>query len=131
MSMQKLTEFQGEAVEFVETVHVIDGVECVIFRYVVTDEKDLGIVTVKPGCNTPLQKVVAGDKTIEGLVSGCGKLVVTDRTGNETVYELNEVDNKPVVVKVGECMQWFADTELVFYEICYPPYQDGRYANLG
>jgi hypothetical protein len=36
-----------------------------------------------------------------------------------------------VEVKIGEIMQWAAgDDGLVFYEICDPPYIDGRYENL-
>jgi hypothetical protein len=27
-------------------------------------------------------------------------------------------------------MQWTAKTDLIFYEICYPKYEDGRYENL-
>jgi hypothetical protein len=29
-------------------------------------------------------------------------------------------------------MQWFADDDssLTAYEICYPPYEDGRYENI-
>ena len=35
-------------------------------------------------------------------------------------------------VKVGDTMQWKADlnSRLVVYEVCYPPYADGRYENL-
>lgn len=48
-------------------------------------------------------------------------------------YNLNEQSqNKEVVVGVGQIMQWTApeDTDLVFYEVCDPPYQDGRFEDL-
>jgi hypothetical protein len=38
---------------------------------------------------------------------------------------------KEVIVKVGETMQWVAaESGLTFYEICEPPYIDGRFENL-
>lgn len=42
------------------------------------------------------------------------------------------VRNKSVVVKVDQVMQWHANgySDLIFYEICEPPYQDGRFENL-
>ncbi len=43
----------------------------------------------------------------------------------------NSSDIKEVEVKIGECMQWEAmEDGLVFYEICYPPYKEGRYENI-
>jgi hypothetical protein len=35
-------------------------------------------------------------------------------------------------VGIGDVMQWEADkeTDLVAYEICFPPYEDGRYENI-
>jgi hypothetical protein len=37
-----------------------------------------------------------------------------------------------VKVEIGELMQWTADekTGLMVYEICFPPYQDGRYEEI-
>jgi hypothetical protein len=36
-----------------------------------------------------------------------------------------------VEVKIGETMQWQAapDSDLEVYEICFPPYADGRFEN--
>lgn len=35
-------------------------------------------------------------------------------------------------VQIGEQMQWAAEPEsdLVFAEVCFPPYEDGRYENI-
>jgi len=50
------------------------------------------------------------------------------------VYIADGESEEPIVVTVGvgEIMQWKADKEsgLAVYEICFPPYEDGRYENL-
>lgn len=95
--------------------------------------KDLAIVTVEKGKKTPLQRVLIGDTTREGLVSGTGTLTVTDIDGSSTAYTFNEHNtNKEITVAVGQLMQWHADgpTNLTFYEICEPPYEDGRFENI-
>ncbi|HOI97155.1 MAG TPA: hypothetical protein PLA19_01470 [Candidatus Pacearchaeota archaeon] len=35
-------------------------------------------------------------------------------------------------VKIGETMQWQADddSDLEVYDVCYPPYETGRFQNL-
>jgi len=35
-------------------------------------------------------------------------------------------------IKIGEIMQWVAggDFDLEVYEICYPPYREGRFENF-
>ena len=37
-----------------------------------------------------------------------------------------------LILAIGEIMQWQADKDspLVAYEICIPPYEDGRYENI-
>ncbi len=47
-------------------------------------------------------------------------------------FEPNIVYDFSVVIEVGQIMQWQADKkcELIAYEVCYPPYEDGRYKNL-
>ena len=124
--MEKLAEFQGEPVKFVETIVVKEGVSCDVYEYTDSKEKDLAVVTVQPGASTPLQKVLQGDKTIEGYLSGAGKLVL-DKKEYLAPGDLGEIN-----VSIGSLMQWTAsDVEgLIFYEICHPPYQDGRYENL-
>ncbi len=133
----RLTSFsfnnQTLPVSFIETVHVTDGVECDVYAFDNDSIKDLGIIRVHPGCRTPLQRVLKGEKTIEGFVSGNGTLTITKLDGNSTVYRFDEKSKgEPVVVAIGETMQWQAtqESELIAYEICFPPYQDGRYENL-
>lgn len=128
---ERLTTFQGQSVEFVESMVVTKGVVCDVYQYVEDDTCDLGIVTVQAGCKTPLQKVLKGEKTIEGRVSGSATLVVKSTNGEVKKYSYPDT-KEPTVVQIGEIVQWHADNgqDLVFYEICYPPYQDGRFENL-
>lgn len=129
-------KFEGKElpVSFVETMQVADGVECDVYTFDGDNSKDLGIIRMKPGSKTPLQRVLMGDKTIEGYISGRGKLTITKQGGKPDTFVVNEESEKPleVSVKVGELMQWEADTDskLTAYEICYPPYEDGRYENI-
>ena len=96
--------------------------------------KDLGIIRIKPGGKTPLQRVLQGDKTIEGYIFGKGKLTITKFNGEQEIYVASSESKKPIIVSVeiGELMQWEADkdSDLMVYEICFPPYKDGRYENL-
>ncbi|HVW23622.1 MAG TPA: hypothetical protein VHB51_04050 [Candidatus Saccharimonadales bacterium] len=120
-----------EPVEFVETTAVVPGVQCDVYRFTQDESKDLGIVTVQPGHQTPVQRVLLGDKTIEGFLDGSGLLGV--RTGEHlTIYRYPESAERSVVVEVGSSMQWQAapDTSLVFSEICEPPYAAGRFENV-
>lgn len=131
----KSFNFEGkeQPVSFVETMHVTDGVDCDIYTFVGDLTKDLGIIRISPGSKTPLQKVLKGDRTIEGYVSGKGKLTITKSDGTQEMHIADSESEKPVVnVGIGELMQWEADKEtaLVAYEICFPPYEDGRYENL-
>jgi mannose-6-phosphate isomerase-like protein (cupin superfamily) len=120
-------------VRFVETQKVKEGVECDIYSFVDDSSRDLAVVTVKPGYKTPLQRVLSGDKTVEGIISGEGALTIRKQNGEPRAYEFKNGENKDgVVVQVGQIMQWEAgrNSDLVFYEVCYPPYQDGRFENL-
>ena len=96
--------------------------------------KVLGIIKIKPGSKTPLQRVLKGDRTIEGYISGKGKLTITKQDGKQERYVAGEKISEPIVVtvEVGSTMQWEADKEsgLTAYEICFPPYEKGRYENL-
>ena len=137
-SNKKLTTFtfegESQSVSFVETMKVTTGVECDVYTLDGDKTKDLGIIRIDQGCKTPLQKVLKGDRTIEGYLSGKGKLVITNANNEQREYQVNNNTNKPfeVTVAIGELMQWQADKEspLVAYEICFPPYEDGRYENL-
>lgn len=123
-----------QLVTFFETMQVADGVECDVYTFVGDTTKDLGIIRISPSSKTPLQKVIKGDRTIEGYISGRGRLTITKPDGKQQVYAVNEELSEPVVVtvKVGELMQWEADPDsnLKAYEICFPPYEDGRYENV-
>jgi len=118
------------SVEFVETMIVADGVECDVYEFVGDDSKDLGIIRVRAGCKTPLQKVLKGVRTIEGYTLGKGELAITDLGGEEKIY--NAEMGLGVDVKIGELMQWRAapDSDLEVYEICFPPYMAGRFENI-
>lgn len=130
----RLTEFEFDGlcqeVSFVETMNVTDGVTCDVYKFVDDNKKDLGIIKIQPGYKTPLQKVLKGDRTVEGYVSGNGKLIITDNDG-EKIYHVEKGKELQVNVNIGETMQWQAGNEpLASYEICFPPYEDGRYENL-
>lgn len=129
-----LTEFEFEGqkqkVSFIETTNVAQGVKCDIYKFEGDGSKDLGVIKIGPNCKTPLQKVLKGDKTIEGYISGEGKLIVTTG-GKDKIYQAKESEKFSVDVNIGETMQWQAgEKPLVAYEICFPPYEDGRYENL-
>lgn len=131
--MSKLSEFKNRKVSFIETMQVKDGVECDTYSFIGDDTQDLAIVRVTKGFKTPLQKILQGNKTIEGFLEGKGTLVVQLEDDTTNTYDLDATNaNKEVEVKVGQTMQWTApnDTDLVFYEICDPPYQDGRFEDL-
>lgn len=123
-----------QAVNFVETVVVNEGVTCDVYSFADDPTKDLGIIKIQPGHKTPLQRVVEGEKTIEGYISGNGMLTVTRQGKNKEIFVVNDnfLGKLNVNVNVGDLMQWqaSADSEMVVYEICFPPYKDGRYENL-
>ena len=137
MSISKLTNFTLEgrllAVTFVETYAVKEGVDCDVYSFPTDPSKDWAIVHVIKGQKTPLQKVLGGTRTIEGLLKGVGTLTVGNEDGETEVYYLEETDsNKEIQVTIGQTMQWEAGKvcDLIFYEICEPPYQQGRFENL-
>lgn len=127
--------FEGkeQPVIFQETIKVTDGVECDVYKFDGDLNKDLGIIRIQAGKKTPLQKVLKGNRTIEGYVSGKGKLTITKSDNTKNIYRVGD-SRKPVsiTVAIGELMQWQSDTnsELAAYEVCFPPYEDGRYENI-
>lgn len=129
------TNLQGKQlkVSYVETQHVKDGVKCDIYTFINDSTKDLAVVRVDAASKTPLQRVVSGDETVELYKSGSGTLSVKDINGNTKEYVYREGDvAEEVIVKIGEEMQWCAaDKPLVFYEICTPAYEDGRFEHIG
>jgi len=76
-----------------------------------------------------LQKVLKGDRTIEGYVSGEGESTIIGLDGKQKIYQAQK--GLEVEVEIGELMQWQAapDSDLEVYEICFPPYADGRFEN--
>jgi hypothetical protein len=126
--------FEGELlnVNYKETVVFRPGVTCHTYEFEGDHTRDLAIIEVEPGCKTPLQKVIKGEKTVEGYLSGKGKLTVVDRSGQQNVRTSENLGNFYVGVTIGELMQWEAtpDSKLVFYELCYPPYKDDRFENI-
>src|SRR3989338_4638596 len=80
--------FEGteQRVSYKITTEVTDNVDCDVYEFLDDPKKDLGIIRIKPGGKTPLQKVLNGDKTIEGHISGRGKLTVIKAGGGKTEY---------------------------------------------
>lgn len=130
---QRMHNFQSNKVSYRETSIVKEGVECEVYKFDDDETKDLGIIKVDRGCSTPLQRVLQGSSTIEGYLDGKGTLTVTDGDGTENIFEFAGGESgREIEVIIGQTMQWTADpdSDLIFYEICTPPYQDGRYENL-
>lgn len=125
-----LCEFRGETVSFVDTSQVKEGVVCDVYSFDTDDSKDLGIVRVRKDYKTPLQRVLKGDKTLEIFQTGQGVLSVTNTDGVESRHSFPSDNFAEVEIKVGYLVQWEATENLVFAEVCYPPYEDGRFENL-
>lgn len=118
-----------------EPVEVAEGVTCYSYKIGEREDCDLGVVFMEAGASTPLQLVKSGDRTIERHFWGKGKLIINEGKEVECIYE---VEGKApcgveVEITVGKTMQWIADPDgpgLVFCEICFPPYEEGRFMNL-
>jgi hypothetical protein len=119
-------------VQYVETADIIEGVVAHVYRFANDNSRDLALVEVESGHATPLQRVAGGEETIEGWVSGVGTLTITDLRGREHRHAFCDRSTGPVSVQRGELMQWCADAAqpLVFFEICTPPYEEGRFNDL-
>lgn len=118
-------------VRFMETLVVKEGVECDVYEFDGDSSRDLGIIRVDKGSSTPLQRVLGGDLTIEGHISGLGSLLVARVNGNREVYNYaSSGPYRPVQVDIGDTMRWTAEEDLVFYEVCEPPYAEGRFQDL-
>lgn len=132
---EKITNFGHEEtpVSFVESMTVKEGVECDVYSFDGDSSKDLAVVSVREGAKTPLQRVLSGVTTTEGFLSGKGTLTVELLDGTVETFKFDEQNQgEAVQIEVGQIMQWTADpgSDLVFYEVCEPPYEDGRYENL-
>jgi hypothetical protein len=131
--MDKLTVFKHDNkrlnVKYIETQNVKDGVICDVYDFVQDSTCDLGLVSVKAGSKTPMQKMLSGYKTIERFMAGEGLLYLKKLDGEEITYVFPR-DQPEVEVNVGDIMQWTAISDLSFYEICYPKYENGRFQDL-
>ena len=132
MSKLSFFEYKGEEmpVRFLETNQVREGVVCDVYEFIEDTSKDLAIIRVANGASTPLQKVLSGTRTIEGYLEGKGTLLVGETEQRLHAYEFPNEKINEVEVKVGQLMCWQAKENLTFYEICEPPYQDGRFQDL-
>ncbi|HSX07772.1 MAG TPA: hypothetical protein VLG11_02665 [Candidatus Saccharimonadales bacterium] len=121
-------------ITFVENQTVKDGVTADIYTFDDDSSKDLAIVHVTKGYKTPLQRILKGTQTIEGYMNGNGTLTVTAQDGSVKTHTFAEnSDSNPsteIEVHIGELVQWSAETDLNFYEIREPPYEDGRFENI-
>lgn len=135
---EKLSSFRHDdvvwQVSFVETMKVKDGVICEVYAFEGDKSRDLAIIHVEPSHTTPRQRVLKGNKTIEGFVSGNGSLIIEGAGESAVRYEFDDENGESsdsVSVELGQIMQWQAgEAGLVFYEICEPPYEDGRFENI-
>ena len=134
------------AVEQTGSLAVAHGVVCDTYSIDITDDWDLGIIKIDPGCRTPRQRVVGGSQTIEMYLVGEGYLAVapdTQRSPNVFPFEFDNLwtsegceildgRSRCVSVEPGEVMQWTASGHmaLVAAELCWPPYADGRFEDL-
>ena len=90
--------------------------------------KDLGIVRIRQGSQTPKQFILKGDKTVECFLWGEAELSVTRDSSDDSMYAYNDGSyGVDMVLGAGDKMQWSAIQDTVCCEICYPPYEDGRF----
>ena len=128
-------EFEGQSqrVSYLGTSAVTEGVECDVYEFEGDKTKDLGIIRISAGAKTPLQRVLKGDRTVEAYISGRGRLVLRRKDATEDeIHPAEEGQRFSVDVHEGDTMRWEAadDSGLVVSEVCFPPYEDGRYENL-
>ena len=118
---------------FVESSEVQNGVTCDVYSFDTlskVSDSDLGIVIIKSGYSPPLQRILTGDKTVEGYVSGSGYLVVDTGTLDQKKFEVQADCAFEITLNIGQTMQWLSTSDLVIYEICYPRYTDGRFETI-
>ena len=115
---------------FVESSEVQNSVICDVYSFDTLSEisnSDLGIVVIESDYSTPLQRILTGEKTIEGHISGSDYLVVDTGTLDQKKFEVQADCTFEITLNIGQTMQWFSTSDLVIYEICYPKYSDGRF----
>lgn len=134
-SFEKLSNFGDREIPIIykSTQTIKEGVECDVYSFDGDPTKDLAIVRVSKGAKTPLQRVISGTKTIEGFIGGKGTLSIQYPNGKTFSYNFGQGNiGHEMIIDIGQIMQWSADgdSDLVFYEICQPPYEEGRFENL-
>ena len=146
----ELTEFtyagRRYAVEQTGSLAVAKGVVCDTYSVDITDDWDLGIIKIDAGCQTPRQRVVGGTRTIEMYLMGEGHLSVASANASapdihpfklEDLWtsegeEIASGRSRSVDVGHGDVMQWTASGHMALMaaELCWPPYEDGRFIDL-
>lgn len=125
---------ERKAVSFVETVAINEEVRCHVYKFDNENGMDLGIIEIGQGGSTPLQEVISGVKTTEGFLAGKGKLIIYRQNGQTDIYPVNNDNYENILtdVCIGDLMQWHADSDsfLKVFEICVPPFEDGRFRNI-
>lgn len=105
-------ESELPTVAFVRRDVITTGVVCDSYSFVSDSKRDLGIIKIEPGCKTPLQKVLLGERTIEGYVLGKGRLKITPQGAQQPeVYDVGEENGRQsfsVDMQIGDLMQWEA-----------------------
>lgn len=120
-------------IEFIETTPVKDGVSCDVYCFTGDKTRDLGIISISAGIPTPKQRVLLGEKTVEGFMFGRGTLTIESTDGAIATHHFKEGEaSHPITIEVGQTMQWQADkySQLTIYEVCEPPFEPGRFENL-
>lgn len=97
---ERINDFQSNVVIYTETTYPNDDTECDVYIFDNDPSRDLAIIKVKPHGQTPKQRVVSGEQTFEGYMSGFGNLCVNDKVYTFPSESLSEVE-----VKAGDCMQ--------------------------
>lgn len=133
--MSKLNSFKLDdellELKYESTNEVKLGVICDVYSVIGRTDLDFALVEMKSGSSTPLQLVKGGERTIEIHVSGVGQFFFQENEKAEPkLFDLE--DGKPfkLTIPIGSKVRWIAETDLTFAEVCYPPYEDGRYINL-
>lgn len=126
-----MKEFNNEKVYFISSSLVTNWVHCDVYEFSDCQEKDLWIIHIKDWYSTPLQEVLEWEKTIEGKISWAGSFFLV-RDGKEQIFEISDNEPFEIEIYVWDILQIRANqwTDLQFYEICYPKYQDWRFKNL-
>lgn len=127
--MKNLKVLKKQKVTFKEEYQVQEGVMCYTFVFDNDSSKDAAIIVIQKGYKSPRQRIMNGDKTIQGWFSGKAVLTVKKPNGETVKYNYPGAQND-IEVQVGEIMEWEALEDLMYYEICYPPYKEGRFEDL-